>query len=455
VAFDGAALWMSRAGGGTLCKVDPKTGRKVGTLETSVRCVGLDWDGKMLWATDGAKVYALHPSTGKTLKSFDAPKGADGKGTREITAGNGVLWAHASSALYLLDRVDGKVVGKGAAQNGAKMTGVTYFRGAVWAGGIEAGKYSLCKVDTGTWNTTRTVDVPGTWKEGDRVDLSGAGDTRLWVVNSRDRKAYLVETGEAPIRELEKKSGASKPVALPTRMDADEFWTARARFVDGRELFTETFESKESLNRNWTRFIKKGSTILKQNEKLSEEYVGIIQTERDGKTTSVLRFDSKGAGELECGVYRVLPREVTSFSAEGNMKLAGIYTLENVAVEGSINLAGLEYPVGHKTIHLYKADLNPFFMERKIDWLPFRMETMRSRDIVGRTMVDVRLFLNNALVLWSRTYGEWGKKRVTMFFTQSKGSIHLDDIRVREMVRQGGAGEGGRQKTPAVSRSRF
>jgi hypothetical protein len=451
-----AALWMSEAGGeGRLCKVDPKTGKGIGTLETGVRCVGLDWDGKMLWAVDGAKVYALHPSTGKTLKSFDAPKGGDGRGPRGITAGNGVLWAPASGALFLLNRVNGKVLGKGTAPKGTQMAGVTYLRGALWAGGLEAGKFSLRRIDTATWKTTLSLDVPGTWKEGDTAGLSSAGDTRVWVVNSRERKAYLVETGEAPLRELKEKSGAPEPVALPTRMDSDEFWTTRAAFVDGRELFTESFESKETLSRSWTRFIKKGSTILKKNKNLSEDYVGIIEAERDGKSTSVLRFDSKGAGDLECGVHRTLPRNVTSYSAEGRMKLAGIYTIKDKLVQGSINLAGLEYPAGNKTVHLYKADLNPFFLERELVWMPFRMEAIRFKDVVGRTVVDARLFLRNALVLWSRTYAEWGNKRVTVFFTQDKGSLWLDDITVREMVRRGGAGEGGRQKTPAVTRSRF
>ncbi len=456
VAFDGAALWMSPAGGdGTLCRIDPETGRKTGTLETGIRCTGLDWDGKMLWAVDGAKVYALDPSTGKTLKTLNAPRGADGKGAEGLTAGDGVLWASARSTLFLLDRVDGRQLGKGTANDGAQMTGVTYLRGAVWAGALEAGKYTLSRIDVATWKTSRSLAVPGTWKEGDEVGLSSAGDTGVWVVNSRERKAYLVETGEAPIRELKEKSGTPGPIALPARIDSDEFWTTRSDFVDGREVFTDSFESKESPGRGWTRFVKRGSTILKQNEKLPEEYVGIVETERGGETTSVLRFDSKGAGDLECGIYRTLPLDVTSFSAEGKMKLAGVYTIKDKLVQGSINLAGLEYPAGHKVIYLYKADLNPFFMGREIQWMPFRMETMRSRDIAGRTVVDARLFLNNALVLWSRTYAEWGKKRVKMFFTQDKGALYLDDIRVRKMVRQSGAGEGGRPRTPAVSRSRF
>ncbi|MFC1479095.1 FecR domain-containing protein [Planctomycetota bacterium] len=446
MAFDGKVLWVSRGGRrANLWKIDPETGKKIGSLKTSVKCQGLDWDGIHLWTVDGSKVYAIDTETGKAVKTFEGPRDKNGNAPYGVTAGNGVLWVVSSNTIFLLDKEDGKVLGSINGQTSTNVIGITYLRDAIWTRAYKAEykpkirewikTYGLCKLDPETGRKLLFADAPGTPKEGWGSGFSNTDATHIWVLNSIQKKAYRIETGEASITELQNIAGADPLVSLPKTIDTDEFWSVRSRFKDDKILFKEAFESRESFTKDWTRYINEGGKIIKKNKNVSEDYVGIIQTERNGKNTSVLRFDSKGADDRVCGIYKNLPGTIHSFSAQGRLQLAGIYTKENEAVEGSLNIAGIQYPDKHRVVTLYQGDISPLFLNKIKEWVSFRVDTMRFKDAAGRTAVDMRLFINNSLVLWNRTYAEWAKEKIIVFFAQSKGSLYLDDIVIREMVR--------------------
>jgi ferric-dicitrate binding protein FerR (iron transport regulator) len=213
IAFDGSVLWgcmTSMTGDGRtvskLYKLDPVTGRLLGTVDVSA-CVqnarGLDWDGVNLWIgdSDGAKLVAVNPATGRPVKTLNL---VNDFALHGLVVGDGYLWVGGGQrqgvgkpplwSVRKLDLSSGALVASWplpAEVREAK--GLEYFNGALWTANGETGaKGKVFKLTPADGTVLGSFATP----EGDRIQaLAKSGTARqMWMVG-RDW-VYLVDVGE-------------------------------------------------------------------------------------------------------------------------------------------------------------------------------------------------------------------------------------------------------------------
>ena len=447
VAFDGTVLWMSRSRSSkTLFKIDPETGKTIGSLKTDVTCRGLDWDGKYLWTVDGSSVHAIDCNTGKAVKTFNAPRDNYNNTAHGIAAGSGVLWVASSSAVFLLDRENGRVFKSIKCNTGINVVGITYLRNSIWTRAYKAEykretkkwikTYGMCKIDPATGDMLLFADIPGDWKAGCAHGLSNTDDTRIWILNSVEKKAYLVETGEEPIEYLKKKSGSSALLSLPKHIDRDEFWSTRTGFTKGGIIAREDFKDKAAFIKAWACQTVNSADTLVLDRKVPEDTVRITELEIGNIRKPVLTMDSRKVRDKHYRIFRELPKNIPAYSVKGRILCRKPYMDPNENIEGNITLAGVNISKDAKSRMRYiLKDQQEFFSGKIGEWFSYSAEAMKVKDGAGRTFIDQRLFVNSQLVLWTRVYTGRKTCSLNLCYAVKNAVIYLDEISIFVLTR--------------------
>ncbi|HEX6319691.1 MAG TPA: hypothetical protein VFZ84_12550 [Burkholderiales bacterium] len=173
VTYDGRNIWA--ATGAKLVALDPKSGESMRTLERACDA-GTAFDGKHLYQIAEARIDKIDPATGDVLASIPAPGQGSDSG---LAWAEGSLWVgqYRDRKIHQIDPQTGAVMR--TIETNRFVTGVTWVEGELWHGTWEGDESDIRRIDPQSGAVLERLEMPrGTGVSGlesDGADLFYCG----------------------------------------------------------------------------------------------------------------------------------------------------------------------------------------------------------------------------------------------------------------------------------------
>ena len=187
VSHDGRHVWAAL--GARLVAIDPDSGRTVRTLERPGDA-GTAFDGTHLYQIAEARIDRIDPDSGKVLHSIPAPSEGRDSG---LAWAEGTLWVgeYRERRIHQIDPETGAVLRTLASDR--FVTGVTWVDDALWHGTWEGEDSELRRIDPADGTVLERLRLPegifvsGLESDGHGLFWCGGGDSgRLRAVRRAD-----------------------------------------------------------------------------------------------------------------------------------------------------------------------------------------------------------------------------------------------------------------------------
>jgi glutamine cyclotransferase len=154
VTYDGHRVWA--ATGARLVALDPASGATLRTLD--VACdAGTAFDGKHLYQIAENRIDKIDPDTGEVLASIPAPGNGQDSG---LAWAEGTLWVgqYRERKIHQIDPQTGAILR--TIESNRFVTGVTWVDGELWHGTLEGDESELRRVDPRTGAVLERLEMP-------------------------------------------------------------------------------------------------------------------------------------------------------------------------------------------------------------------------------------------------------------------------------------------------------
>lgn len=154
VTFDGHLVWF--AAGARLVALDPERGETVRGIEVPA-CAGTAFDGRHLFQIAGDLIRKIDPQTGRVLAEIPAPAGGDCSG---LAWAEGSLWVgrFADRRIHRIDPETGAILR--TIDSDRFVTGVTWVDGELWHGTWEDEESDIRRIDPQTGAVLERLEMP-------------------------------------------------------------------------------------------------------------------------------------------------------------------------------------------------------------------------------------------------------------------------------------------------------
>src|SRR5690349_19266880 len=154
VTYDGPHVWI--AVGARLSAVDPASGTTLRSIEVAADA-GTAFDGRHLFQLAGDRIQKIDPKTGQVLATIPAPGGGRDSG---LTWAEGTLWVgqYRDRKIYQIDPETGAILR--TIESNRFVTGVTWVDGELWHGTWEGDQSDLRRIDPRTGKVLERLEMP-------------------------------------------------------------------------------------------------------------------------------------------------------------------------------------------------------------------------------------------------------------------------------------------------------
>jgi outer membrane protein assembly factor BamB len=193
VTFDGQHVWF--ASGARLNALDPASGKTVRAIDAAAHA-GTAFDGRHLFQLDEGRIRKIDPETGDVLATIPAP-GKDGDNSGLAWA-EGTLWVgqYRERKIHQIDPGTGAILR--TIESNRFVTGVTWTDGEFWHATWDGDESDLRRVDPVTGEVLETLDMPPGMgvsglgsDDGDRFFCGGGNSGKVRAVR-RPRRVSAV-----------------------------------------------------------------------------------------------------------------------------------------------------------------------------------------------------------------------------------------------------------------------
>ena len=190
VTFDGQHVWF--ASGAKLNALDPASGATVRSIDVAAHA-GTAFDGEYLFQIAEDRIQKIDPKTGRVVATIPAPGGGSDSG---LAWAEGTLWVgqHRGRKIHQIDPETGAVLR--TIESNRMVTGVTWVDGELWHGTWEADESDLRQIDPQTGEVLERLEMPagagvsGLESDGsDRFFCGGGGSGKVRAVRRPVRGA--------------------------------------------------------------------------------------------------------------------------------------------------------------------------------------------------------------------------------------------------------------------------
>ncbi len=154
VTFDGQSIWI--ASGAKLSAIDPASGETLRSIDVAAHA-GTAFDGKHLFQIAEDRIQKIDPKTGRVLATIPAPGGGGDSG---LAWAEGTLWVgqHRGRKIHQIDAETGAILR--TIESNRFVTGVTWTDGELWHGTWEGDQSELRRVDPRSGEVLESLEMP-------------------------------------------------------------------------------------------------------------------------------------------------------------------------------------------------------------------------------------------------------------------------------------------------------
>ena len=202
VSYDGRHVWF--ASGARLNALDPDSGKTVRSLDVPAHA-GTAFDGKHLYQIGDERIQKIDPESGRVLSTIPAPEG----GASGMAWAEGMLWVgqHRRRKIHQVDPETGAILR--TIDSNRFVTGVTWVDGELWHGTWEGEQSDLRRIDPATGEVLERLEMPS----GIAVSgLESDGGARFFCGGGSSGKVRAVRRPprDSKARESKARKGDSK-----------------------------------------------------------------------------------------------------------------------------------------------------------------------------------------------------------------------------------------------------
>ncbi|MGE0007457.1 MAG: glutamine cyclotransferase [Parvibaculaceae bacterium] len=168
LTFDGEQVWF--ASGARLNALDPESGQTLRSIDVAAHA-GTAFDGTHLWQISEDRIQKIDPRTGRVLATIPAPGGGGDSG---LAWAEGTLWVgqYRDRRIHQVDPETGAILR--SIESNRFVTGVTWVDSELWHGTWENDQSDVRRIDPQTGEVLERLEMPaGTGVSG--LDSDGAG----------------------------------------------------------------------------------------------------------------------------------------------------------------------------------------------------------------------------------------------------------------------------------------
>jgi glutamine cyclotransferase len=188
VTYDGRQVWF--ASGAKLNALDPASGKTLRSIDVAADA-GTAFDGQHLFQIAADRIQKIDPETGRVLATIPAPGRGGDSG---LTWAEGSLWVghYRDRKIHQIDPQTGAILR--TIESSRFVTGVTWVDGELWHGTWEGEESDLRRIDPKTGKVLERLEMPtgagvsGLESDGaDRFFCGGGNSGKLRVVRRPGR----------------------------------------------------------------------------------------------------------------------------------------------------------------------------------------------------------------------------------------------------------------------------
>jgi glutamine cyclotransferase len=168
VTYDGTQVWFAR--GESIVALNPKSGVVVREIAVPAEA-GTAFDGTYLWQLAEDRIQKVDPRSGKVVATIPAPAHGRDSG---LAWAEGTLWVgeYRARKIHQIDAKTGAILR--TIESDRFVTGVSWIKGELWHGTLEAEQSELRRVNPETGEVLERLEMPeGVTVSGLEGDGSG------------------------------------------------------------------------------------------------------------------------------------------------------------------------------------------------------------------------------------------------------------------------------------------
>lgn len=168
VTYDGTQVWFAR--GESIVALNPKSGAVVGEIAVPAEA-GTAFDGTHLWQLAEDRIQKVDPRSGQVVATIPAPAHGRDSG---LAWAEGTLWVgeYRARKIHQIDAKTGAILR--TIESDRFVTGVSWIKGDLWHGTLEAEQSELRRVNPETGEVLERLEMPeGVTVSGLEGDGSG------------------------------------------------------------------------------------------------------------------------------------------------------------------------------------------------------------------------------------------------------------------------------------------
>lgn len=168
VTYDGTQVWFAR--GESIVALNPKSGAVVGEIAVPAEA-GTAFDGTYLWQLAEDRIQKVDPRSGQVVATIPAPAHGRDSG---LAWAEGTLWVgeYRARKIHQIDAKTGAILR--TIESDRFVTGVSWIKGDLWHGTLEAEQSELRRVNPETGEVLERLEMPeGVTVSGLEGDGSG------------------------------------------------------------------------------------------------------------------------------------------------------------------------------------------------------------------------------------------------------------------------------------------
>jgi glutamine cyclotransferase len=190
VTYDGEHVWF--AAGAKLTALDPASGQTLRSIDVAAHA-GTAFDGRHLFQLAEDRIHKIDPDTGRILATIPAPGGGGDSG---LAWAEGTLWVgqYRDRKIHQIDPESGAILR--TIESNRFVTGVTWVDGELWHGTWEGEASDVRRIDPATGEVLETLEMPagagvsGLESDGgDRFFCGGGNSRKLRAIRRPRRRA--------------------------------------------------------------------------------------------------------------------------------------------------------------------------------------------------------------------------------------------------------------------------
>jgi len=168
VTYDGTQVWFAR--GESIVALNPKSGAVVREIAVPAEA-GTAFDGTYLWQLAEDRIQKVDPRSGQVVATIPAPAHGRDSG---LAWAEGTLWVgeYRARKIHQIDAKTGAILR--TIESDRFVTGVSWIKGDLWHGTLEAEQSELRRVNPETGEVLERLEMPaGVTVSGLEGDGSG------------------------------------------------------------------------------------------------------------------------------------------------------------------------------------------------------------------------------------------------------------------------------------------